>query len=242
MVEFLIKDLLEPILIIMKNLRFSIVLLLCASMIASCASWSKTGKGAAAGTAGGAAVGAGVGALAGNTAKGAIIGAVVGGAAGTAIGAYMDKQARELDEELEGATVERVGEGIRVTFDSGILFGFDSYELTPQAKKNIQEMAETLKKYDETKILIEGHTDDVGKESYNQRLSERRAKAVADYAKSMGVDGSRITTRGYGEDQPVAPNTTDANRAANRRVEVAIFANEELKEKAKEGQLKLNKK
>lgn len=216
------------------------MLLLCASMIASCASWSNTGKGAAAGSAGGAAVGAGVGALAGNTAKGAIIGAVVGGAAGTAIGAYMDKQARELDEELEGATVERVGEGIRVTFDSGILFGFDSYQLTPEAKDNIREMAETLKKYEDTNILIEGHTDDVGKENYNQQLSERRAKAVADYAKSMGVDGNRITTRGYGEQQPVAENSSDANRAANRRVEVAIYANEDLQEKAKEGDLELN--
>ena len=221
----------------MKTFKFSIVLLLCASVIASCSSWNNTAKGAAGGTAGGAAVGAGVGALAGNTAKGAILGAVIGGAAGTAIGVYMDKQARELDEELEGATVERVGEGIKVTFDSGILFGFDSYELTPQAKQNIREMAETLKKYEETNILIEGHTDDVGKESYNQRLSERRAKAVADYARSIGVDASRIQTRGYGEEQPVAENTTETGRAENRRVEVAIFANEELKEKAQEGEL-----
>ena len=206
-------------------------------MVVSCKSWSNTAKGAAGGTAGGAAVGAGVGALAGNTARGAILGAVIGGAAGTAIGAYMDKQARELDEELEGATVERVGEGIKVTFDSGILFGFDSYELTSQAKENIREMAETLKKYEDTNILVEGHTDNIGKESYNQRLSERRAQAVANYAKSLGVDRSRIETRGYGEEQPVAENATEAGRAQNRRVEVAIFANEELKEKAMEGEL-----
>lgn len=221
----------------MKALKFSIILLLCASVVVSCKSWSNTAKGAAGGSAGGAAVGAGIGALAGNTAKGAILGAVIGGAAGTAIGAYMDKQARELDEELEGATVERVGEGIKVTFDSGILFGFDSYQLTPQAKENIREMAQTLKKYEDTNILVEGHTDDVGKESYNQNLSERRAKAVADYAKSLGVDGSRIQTRGYGEEQPVAENTTETGRSENRRVEVAIFANEELKEKAQEGRL-----
>ncbi len=225
----------------MKTVKFSIVLLLCASIIASCASWSNTGKGAAGGAAGGAAVGAGVGALAGNTAKGAILGAVIGGAAGTAIGAYMDKQARELDEELEGATVERVGEGIRVTFDSGILFGFDSYQLTPKAQENIREMAQTLKKYEDTNILIEGHTDDVGKESYNQQLSERRAKAVADYAKSIGVSASRITTRGYGEDQPVSENTTEAGRSANRRVEVAIFANEDLQKRAKDGRVQLKK-
>lgn len=206
-------------------------------MIASCASWSNTGKGAAGGAAGGAAVGAGVGALAGNTVRGAIIGAVVGGAAGTAIGAYMDKQARELDEELEGATVERIGEGIRVTFDSGILFGFDSYELTPQARENVRNMAETLKKYPDTNIIVEGHTDDVGKENYNQRLSERRANAVADYAVGLGVDRNRIETRGFGEEQPVAPNESEVNRAENRRVEVAIFASEELVEKAEEGEL-----
>jgi outer membrane protein OmpA-like peptidoglycan-associated protein len=207
-------------------------------MFVSCANWNRTAKGAAAGTAGGAAVGAGVGALAGNTVRGAIIGAAVGGAAGTAIGAYMDKQARELDEELEGATVERVGEGIRVTFDSGILFGFDSHELTPQARENIQNMAETLQKYPDTNVIVEGHTDNVGKESYNQRLSERRASAVADYAVRLGVDRSRIDTRGFGEEQPVASNETEAGRAENRRVEVAIFANEDLIEKAESGELR----
>lgn len=222
----------------MKAFKFSIILLLCASVVVSCKSWSNTAKGAAGGTAGGAAVGAGVGALAGNTAKGAILGAVIGGAAGTAIGAYMDKQARELDEELEGATVERVGEGIKVTFESGILFGFDSYQLTPQAKNNIQEMAQTLKKYEDTNILVEGHTDNVGRESYNQRLSERRAEAVSDYAINLGVDPDRIRTIGYGEEQPVASNETEAGRAENRRVEVAIFANEELKGKAQRGELR----
>ena len=221
----------------MKALKFSIILLLCASVMVSCKSWSNTAKGAAAGGAGGAAVGAGIGALAGNTAKGAILGAVIGGAAGTAIGVYMDKQARELDEDLEGATVERVGEGIKVTFDSGILFGFDSYNLTPEAKANIRNMAETLKKYEDTNILVEGHTDNVGKEDYNQRLSERRANAVSEYAISLGVDPDRIRTKGYGEDQPIAENESEAGRAENRRVEVAIFANEELKERAEDGEL-----
>lgn len=221
----------------MKALKFSIILLLCASVMVSCKSWSNTAKGAAAGGAGGAAVGAGIGALAGNTAKGAILGAVIGGAAGTAIGVYMDKQARELDEDLEGATVERVGEGIKVTFDSGILFGFDSYNLTPEAKSNIREMAETLKKYEDTNILVEGHTDNVGKDEYNQRLSERRANAVSEYAMSLGVDPDRIRTVGYGEEQPVSENESEAGRAENRRVEVAIFANEELKEKAEDGEL-----
>jgi outer membrane protein OmpA-like peptidoglycan-associated protein len=224
---------------IMKTTRISIVMMLVLSMFAfSCANWSKTGQGAAAGTAAGAAVGAGVGTLAGNTAKGAILGAVIGGAAGTAIGVYMDKQARELEEELPNATVERVGEGIQVTFESGILFGFDSHTLTSQAQQNIREMAGTLKKYPDTNILIEGHTDSQGSDEYNQRLSERRAQAVANYAIAQGVNASRISTRGYGESQPIASNDTDAGRSQNRRVEVAIFANEQLQEKAKQGQLR----
>lgn len=223
----------------MKTTKFSIVMMLCLSMFAfSCASWSNTGKGAAAGTAGGAAVGAGIGALAGNTAKGAILGAVIGGAAGTAIGVYMDKQAKELEDDLDNATVERVGEGIQVTFESGILFGFDKADLTPAAQQNIRELAETLRKYPDTNVLIEGHTDDKGSDEYNQGLSERRAQAVARYAIAQGVSASRIQTKGYGEAQPVAGNTSEADRAQNRRVEVAIFANEDLKEKAQSGELR----
>ncbi|AHM59146.1 outer membrane protein/peptidoglycan-associated (lipo)protein [Flammeovirgaceae bacterium 311] len=223
----------------MKTTRITIALMLCLSMFAfSCASWSNTGKGAAAGTAGGAAVGAGIGTLAGNTAKGAILGAVIGGAAGTAIGIYMDKQARELEDELENATVERVGEGIQVTFEGGILFAFDKEDLTPTAKQNIRELAETLRKYPDTNVLIEGHTDDKGADDYNQRLSERRAQAVAQYVTAQGVSSSRITTRGYGETQPLASNDSEAGRAQNRRVEVAIFANEQLKDKAQSGELR----
>ncbi len=222
----------------MKTTRITIALMLCLSVLGlSCSSWSNTGKGAAAGTAGGAAVGAGIGALAGNTAKGAILGAVIGGAAGTAIGIYMDKQAEELEEDLENATVERVGEGIQVTFESGILFGFDKSDLTPEAQQNIRELAETLRKYPDTNVLIEGHTDDKGSDDYNQSLSERRAEAVARYTIAQGVSASRITTKGYGEAQPLASNDTDANRAQNRRVEVAIFANEDLKDKAQNGEL-----
>lgn len=213
--------------------------MLCLSVFAfSCKSWSNTAKGAAAGTAGGAAVGAGIGTLAGNTAKGAILGAVIGGAAGTAIGIYMDKQARELEEELDNATVARVGEGIQVTFESGILFGFDKAELTPAAKENVRELAGILSKYPDTNVLIEGHTDAKGSDEYNMALSERRAAAVRQYAISQGVDPSRLTSRGLGETQPVATNDTEAGRAQNRRVEVAIIANENLQQKAESGQLR----
>lgn len=149
----------------------------------------------------------------------------------------MDKQAEELEEDLEGATVERVGEGIKITFDSGILFDVDKSALTPNAEANIRELAETLKKYDDTNILVEGHTDATGSDSYNMNLSERRAESVMSYAASIGVDRSRFQIKGYGETQPVATNDSETGRQQNRRVEVAIFANEELKEAAREGDL-----
>ncbi|MFW5756646.1 MAG: OmpA family protein, partial [Tangfeifania sp.] len=128
-------------------------------------------------------------------------------------------------------------EGIKITFDSGILFAFDSDELSGQAEENITELAATLKDYEDTNILIEGHTDNIGSENYNQELSEERAASVGDELKTLGVNSSRITEVGYGEQQPVADNSTEAGRKQNRRVEVAIFANEELKEAAKEGEL-----
>lgn len=182
-------------------------------------------------------MGAGVGKLAGNTAVGAIMGAAIGGVAGATIGAYMDKQADEMREDLEGAQIERVGEGIKITFDSGILFDVDKSDLKPVAQQNIRELSETLKKYEDTNILIEGHTDDTGAEAYNQALSERRAKSVADYLTSLGVANSRVTTTGYGEGQPIADNTTVQGREQNRRVEIAIFANKKLQRAAKRGDL-----
>lgn len=198
---------------------------------------SKTFKGGAIGTGAGGAIGGAIGAQSDNTAKGAILGAVIGGTAGALIGKYMDKQAEELDEELEGADVERVGEGIKITFDSGILFAFDSAKLSPTASENVSELAETLKEYEDTNILIEGHTDSKGPENYNEQLSEERADAVADMLIALGVQNARISEVGYGENQPVADNSTPEGRQLNRRVEVAVFANEELKEAAQEGQL-----
>ncbi len=221
----------------MKLLKLSLVLVMSLCIISSCANWSKTAKGGAIGTAGGAAVGAGVGKLAGNTAVGAIMGAAIGGVAGASIGAYMDKQANEMRDDLEGASIERVGEGIKITFESGILFDVDKTDLKPVAKQNIAELSETLKKYDDTNILIEGHTDDTGAEQYNQTLSERRAASVADYLNSLGVAKSRVTTTGYGELQPIAENTSTSGREQNRRVEIAIFANKKLQKAAQRGDL-----
>lgn len=221
----------------MKSVKLVFVLLLSVFVIAGCSEWSKTAKGGAIGTAGGAAVGAGIGKLAGNTAVGAIMGAAIGGVAGASIGAYMDRQAEEMREDLEGAEIERVGEGIKITFDSGILFDVDKSDLKTAARENINELSETLKKYEDTNILIEGHTDNTGAEEYNQTLSEKRAQSVADYLNSLGIDNARVQTVGYGEMQPIADNTTASGRQDNRRVELAIFANKKLQRAAKRGDL-----
>lgn len=206
-----------------------------AIVLAPACNASKSAKGAAIGGAAGGAIGGVIGNKAGNTAVGVIIGAAIGGTAGALIGKYMDKQANEIEENVEGAEVVRVGEGILVTFDSGLLFNFDSYALTPDTKENLSNLANTLKEYEDTNLTIEGHTDSKGTDAYNQDLSQKRAGAVADYLTSLGVARSRLTTKGYGEQQPV--NTENTEAAENRRVEVAIYANEDLKEAAKSGKI-----
>jgi len=200
----------------------------------ACASMSKTEKGAVIGGATGAAVGGVIGHAAGNTAVGAIIGAAVGGAAGAYIGHYMDKQAEEMRRDLAGAKIERVGEGIKITFDSGILFAVDKYDVQPAAQTNLTKLSTILNKYKDTNILIEGHTDSDGSTDYNQTLSERRASSVAHFLAMNQVSNGRMNTSGYGEMQPVADNSTSYGKQANRRVEVAIMANEQLKKAAEE--------
>lgn len=195
---------------------------------AGCASLSKTQQGAVIGAGTGAVVGGIIGDAAGSTAKGAIIGAAVGGTAGALIGREMDKQAEELEDELD-ADVERVGEGIWINFDSGILFPFDSDALQPTARENLTQLAESLADYSNSNVVIVGHTDSQGAEEYNQRLSERRARSAANFLIQRGIDPDRIETMGLGESEPVASNETDAGRAENRRVEVAIFASEEYR-------------
>lgn len=213
--------------------RIAVALLLAAAgsgSMMSCATKAQTG--AVVGAAGGAVVGGAIGNAAGSTAKGAIIGAVVGGAAGAIIGSQMDKQAKELEQNIEGAKVERVGEGIQVTFESGLLYDFDSDVLRPAAKTNLRELAASLDKYPGTDLVIVGHTDQVGSLAYNQGLSERRARSAATYLVSQGVSGARIATRGLGETEPIAANDTEAGRQANRRIEVAIFASKETRANA----------
>ncbi|MFN2316444.1 MAG: OmpA family protein [Gemmatimonadales bacterium] len=204
--------------------------LIASVSLGGCATKSATG--AVVGSAGGAVVGGAIGKVAGSTAKGAIIGAVVGGTAGAIIGARMDAQARELEQTVDGATVERVGEGIQVTFASGLLFDFDSDFVKPDARTNLQALARSLAKYPDSDVLIIGHTDAIGSDTYNQGLSVRRADGAAAYLISEGVARARIGTFGLGKTEPVATNETEGGRAANRRVEVAIFANRAAREAA----------
>jgi outer membrane protein OmpA-like peptidoglycan-associated protein len=220
----------------LKTTVWTIIMAACLVM-GSCKSLNNRSKGAIIGTAGGAAAGAAIGKAAGNTAVGAIIGAAVGGTGGYLIGNYMDKQAAELKRDLEGAEIERVGEGIKITFHKGIEFATNSADLTGTTRTNLSDLAKVLNKYNDTNVLIEGHTDSTGKREYNQTLSEKRAKSVSSYLKTLGVAGSRLTDVGYGPDQPIGDNATEAGRQQNRRVEVAIFANDKLKKKAEKGEL-----
>ncbi len=194
-------------------------------------------KGGAIGGVSGGVVGGVIGNELGNTALGAIIGAAVGGTAGVLIGNYMDKQAEEMQNDIAGAKIERVGEGIKITFDSGILFTTNSSLLQSQAKININKLAVILNKYPNTNILVTGHTDFDGTEQYNQTLSEQRARSVSDYTKTQGINSPRLSVIGLGETEPVASNDTNEGKSLNRRVEIAIFANEALKDAAEKGKL-----
>jgi len=199
------------------------------------------------GVAGGAVIGGVVGGVIGNnvgkgnTAMGAIIGAAVGGVAGGIIGRNMDKQAEKIKTEIPGAKVERVGEGINVTFDennpdgtkAGVYFATNKYNITPNSELALAKLLQIFSEYPNTNILIEGHTDDVGTDAYNLGLSQRRAEAVANYLVSKGLSRDRLIVRWYGESQPIVENISDANRALNRRVQFVITANDKMKEDAK---------
>ncbi len=193
---------------------------------------NKTQRGAAIGVAAGALVGG----LVGGNIGGALIGAAVGGAAGGLIGNHMDKQADKIEAAVPGAEVKRVGEGIQIIFDdkSGVNFDFDSAALTAEAKKNLDAVAEVFLEFPDTDLMIQGYTDSVGNEDYNLKLSERRAKSVADYLKDKGVASKRFSSiEGFGEAHPRFDNDTKENQAKNRRVEIGVSANEQMIEDAK---------
>jgi outer membrane protein OmpA-like peptidoglycan-associated protein len=199
-----------------------------------CAEWSRMQKGAAIGVGAGGVAGGLIGHAAGNTAVGVLLGAAIGGAAGAYIGNYMDKQAAEIERDIAGARVERVGEGIKITFSSGIMFDVNRAVLKDQCRGELSELAAILNKYEDTNILLEGHTDSTGTEEYNLDLSKKRSQSVANYLATRNVNPARFTIMGYGESQPIASNETSEGRAQNRRAEVAIYANEKLKKVAKE--------
>ena len=203
---------------------FGRVMILLATVLtmAGCSSNLRTGL------LGGAAAGAAVGGLASGSARGAIIGAAIGGAAGAAIGGIMDSQAEDLQDKLPNAVVERVGEGIHITFDSGILFDVNSSNLRSAAQQNLSDLVFSLEEYEGTDVLVVGHTDSTGDADYNQALSERRADAARNYLVGAGLESDRVTAMGMGETEPIDTNDTEAGRQENRRVEVAIFANEEM--------------
>nr|WP_090973967.1 OmpA family protein [Parapedobacter composti] len=206
-----------------------------AMLLSSCGtiqSMSNTQKGAATGAVAGGALGAIIGNKAGNTAVGVLAGAALGGVAGGLIGKKMDKQAAEIERTVAGAEVIKADEGIIVKFDSGILFDFDKTEVKPAARENIGKLVASLNQEPDTDILVIGHTDNKGTDSYNQGLSERRAKAVRDYAVSQGLAARRIKTEGRSFHEPIADNSTEAGRAQNRRVEIVIVANEKMKQEA----------
>ncbi len=227
--------------------NMSLIMAVVMLMGTSCSTVKKTNKaqrGAVIGAAGGAVIGGVIGNNVGNknnTVLGAIIGGVVGGVAGGIIGNKMDRQAEKIKNEIPGADVQRVGEGIIVTFSEknpdgskmGVYFDFDKSEITSNSKLALDKLVQIFNEYSETNILVEGHTDDKGSDSYNLALSERRAQAVGNYLKQHSVSSSRLTVNWYGEAQPKVENTSDANRAENRRVEFAITANDAMKAEAK---------
>jgi outer membrane protein OmpA-like peptidoglycan-associated protein len=180
------------------------------------------------GALGGAAAGAAIGGLASGSARGAIIGAAIGGAAGAAIGGIMDAQAKDLQDRLPNAQVERVGEGIQVTFDSGILFDVNGSVLRAEAQQNLRDLTASLDDYEGTDVLVVGHTDSTGGDALNQTLSERRADAARNFLVGAGLESERVTALGRGEHEPIASNDTESGRQENRRVEVAIFASEDM--------------
>jgi outer membrane protein OmpA-like peptidoglycan-associated protein len=194
--------------------------------VGACAGFTTQQKGAMIGAATGAVAGGAIGKANGSTAKGAIIGAMVGGVAGGIIGRQMDKQAAQIAQKIPGATVERVGEGIQVTFESGLLYDFDSDRVRGEAGTNLRNLAASLNEYPNSDLLIVGHTDSDGPAEYNEDLSARRARAAADYLESRGVERRRLRTTGRGEREPVSSNESETGRERNRRVEVAIYASE----------------
>lgn len=215
---------------------------MCMALITGCSATRNANnkqKGAVIGASGGAVIGGIIGnnvGKKGNTALGAIIGAVVGGVAGGYIGDRMDRQAERIEEEIPGAEVTRVGEGINVTFneEAGVYFDTSKSNVKGTSATTLDKLAGIFKEYPNSDVLIEGHTDSAGPDDYNMKLSQQRAESVTNYLISKGIEANRFSTKWYGENQPKADNETTEGKAKNRRVELAIIASKDLKEEAVE--------
>ena len=208
--------------------RTPIIIAAAASMtLAGCAEMGEnTKKGALTGAAVGALAGVAMGDDAESRRRGAAIGAAAGGALGGAIGANLDRQARELDQNLDGRIdVVNTGDRLIVTMPQDILFATDSTSLSSTLRGDLYTLADSLNDYPNTRVQVIGHTDNTGAASYNQDLSERRALAVRSVLLNGGVSSGRVQAIGRGENQPVASNQTASGRAANRRVEIIIIPN-----------------
>ena len=216
----------------MKSLK-SIAVALCATLVLAGCNMSNTAKGTMIGAGGGAAVGAVIGAIAGNTAVGAVIGGAVGAGTGAIIGKKMDKAKKEA-EAVKSAQVETITdanglEAIKVTFDSGILFATNKADLNAASKASLTQFAGVLKENKDMDIAIFGHTDNTGTDAVNNPLSKNRAQSVSKFLKSQGVSSSQIKTiDGQGSKNPVADNSTAEGRKQNRRVEVYMYASEQM--------------
>lgn len=233
----------------MKILKYSCIALICATLItgAGCSSMTNTGKGALIGGGGGGALGAGIGALIGGgkgAGIGSAIGAAVGAGAGALIGNKMDKQQKQLQEELANqAKVEETTDtnglrAIKVTFDGGILFPTNGTTLSEQAKADLSRFATSLLNNPDTDVQIFGFTDNTGTMAVNERVSTGRAKAVESYLANCGVPVTRLSAQGIPMANYVASNNTPEGRAQNRRVEIYITANQNMIRQAEAGTLK----
>jgi len=234
----------------MKLLKVTGMALLAMAVLVGetwCSSMTQTGKGALIGGGGGAAVGAGIGALIGGgkgAGIGSAIGAAVGAGAGALIGNKMDKQQKQLEEELgsqakvEQTTDQNGLQAIKVTFDGGILFPTGKYTLNPQAQADLSRFAVSLKENPGTNVQIYCFTDNTGSFAVNQRLSGQRADAVMSYLANSGVSPTRLSAEGIPMADYVASNDTHAGRAKNRRVEIYITAGQQMIEQANAGTLK----
>ncbi|WP_299180281.1 OmpA family protein [uncultured Aquimarina sp.] len=215
-----------------KKLAYLGILLI---TIMSCKSMKNAELGGFIGAAGGAIIGGVIGENIGEEGEiGAVIGGIVGATVGSIIGNQMDQQAKKIEEEMPAVVVQRVEEDINIVFDeeSGVYFSTNKYDLNESSKETINKLAEILKEYPNSNILIEGHTDNVGKEESNFILSKYRAQSVRDYLIAQGVDEQRFTVTYYGESQPKYTNDTSEGKSKNRRVEVTISPNEELRRQA----------